>query len=264
MGFLEIHDRSFCIFGVANRKSVGYHIGKTLEQQGARVAYIVRSQQRKTTLQALLSPAPIYVCDVEDKQQIESLPEQFDKSFFPLQGIAHSIAFAKYYTDSRPFYDTERQDFLQATSISAFSWVEIAKIFKPFLDKKASCISIGISSQVMAERYGYMSPIKAMLESITRFLAKSFSHDSEIRFNCIGAGPLKTSASAGIPGFLDNYLWAEKMTLRKRALSTQEVANVALFLLSSLSSGINAQTIVVNAGMDLNYFDQSLQSSNNL
>ena len=79
-----------------------------------------------------------------------------------------------------------------------------------------------------------------------------------MRFNCVGSGPLKTSASAGIPGFLKNYLFAEKMTLRKRALETQEVANTALFLLSPMSSGINGQTIVVNAGMDFNYFDESI------
>ena len=119
-------------------------------------------------------------------------------------------------------------------------------------------MTIGISSQVTAVHYGYMSPIKAALESTVRFLAKSFSKDTEIRFNCVGSGPLKTSASAGIPGFLNNYLFAEKMTLRKRALETQEVANVVAFLLSHLSSGINGQTLVVNAGMDFNYFDENI------
>jgi enoyl-[acyl-carrier protein] reductase I len=107
-----------------------------------------------------------------------------------------------------------------------------------------------------------MSPIKAALESVVRFLAKSFSKDSEVRFNCVKAGPLKTSASAGIPGYIDNYLYAEKMTLRKRAITTQEVANAALFLLSNLSSGINGQGIVVNAGMDFNYFDEELIQPN--
>ena len=79
-----------------------------------------------------------------------------------------------------------------------------------------------------------------------------------MRFNTVNAGPLKTSASAGIPGYMDNYLFAERLTFRKRALNTQEVANTALFLLSSASSGINGQGIVVNAGMDLNYFDQEV------
>jgi enoyl-[acyl-carrier protein] reductase I len=88
------------------------------------------------------------------------------------------------------------------------------------------------------------------LETCSYNLAKSFSADSGVRFNTVNAGPLKTSASAGIPGYIESYLYAEKLTLRKQNLTTQEVANTALFLLSPASSGINGQGIVVNAGMD--------------
>ena len=41
-------------------------------------------------------------------------------------------------------------------------------------------------------------------------------------------------------------------------MQTQEVANTAAFLLSSRSSGINAQQIVVDAGMSINYFDRDI------
>lgn len=136
--------------------------------------------------------------------------------------------------------------------------MEIARAFKPHLREDASVVAIGISSQVLAENYGYMSPIKAALDSSARFLAKSFSADTRVRFNTVNAGPLKTSASAGIPGYLENYLYAEKLTLRKQAITTQEVANTAVFLLSPASSGINAQGIVVNQGLDLNYFDREV------
>jgi len=79
---------------------------------------------------------------------------------------------------------------------------------------------------VTPDNYGYMGPIKAALDSCTRFLVNS-SADSEVRFNVVGAGPLKTSASAGIPGYLESYLYAEKLTFRKRNLSTQEIADTA-------------------------------------
>ena len=72
---------------------------------------------------------------------------------------------------------------------------------------------------------------------------------------------MKTSASAGIPGYIEPYLFAEQATLRKQALKTEEVANVSAFLLSSRSSGINAQTVVVDAGMSVNYFDKDLIKS---
>jgi enoyl-[acyl-carrier protein] reductase I len=69
---------------------------------------------------------------------------------------------------------------------------------------------------------------------------------------------LKTSASAGIPGYVESYLYSEQATLRKRAVATEEAAAVAVFLLSPRSSGINAQKIVVDAGMSVNYFDGGL------
>ncbi len=52
--------------------------------------------------------------------------------------------------------------------------------------------------------------------------------------------------------------FAEQLTMRKRALTTQEVADAVVYLLSPRSSGINAQGIVVNAGMDWNYFDETV------
>jgi enoyl-[acyl-carrier protein] reductase I len=103
-----------------------------------------------------------------------------------------------------------------------------------------------------------MGPIKAALDATVAFLAKSLSEISKVRVNAVCAGPLKTSASAGIPGYVNNYLFAEQLTLRRAALKTEEVANTLIFLLSPVSSGINATGIVVDAGMSCNYFDQQI------
>ena len=81
-----------------------------------------------------------------------------------------------------------------------------------------------------SENYGFMAPVKAALESSLAFLAKSFSQFSEVRFNAVAPGLLKTSASAGIPGYVDSYLYAEQVIPRKRAVETAEVANAAAFL----------------------------------
>ena len=258
MSFLGLKGKTFLVFGLANRKSIAWFTGKLLEEQGAQVLYSVRSEKRKDELSRWISPDRLFICDVEKEKEIQQLKIELEQKFPQLDGILHSIAFANFSEGFKPFYETQRKDFLQAAQISCFSLVEISKALKPLLSPNASVVTVGISSQVTAVHYGYMSPIKAALESTVRFLAKSFSTDTEIRFNCVGSGPLKTSASAGIPGFLKNYLFAEKLTLRKRALETQEVANTIVFLLSSASSGINGQALIVNAGMDFNYFDEQV------
>ena len=258
MSFLNLEGKTILIFGLANRKSIAWFTGKLLEEQGVQVLYSVRSEKRKAELSRWIPENRLFICDVEKEEEIQHLKAEVEQKVPQLDGILHSIAFANFSEGFKPFHETHRNDFLQAAQISCFSLVEISKAFKSLLSPNASVVTVGISSQVTAIHYGYMSPIKAALESTVRFLAKAFSADTEVRFNCVGSGPLKTSASAGIPGFLKNYLFAEKLTLRKRALETQEVANTIAFLLSSASSGINGQTLVVNAGMDFNYFDEQV------
>lgn len=258
--FLQLSGKAVLVFGVANRKSVAWAIAKTLEDQGAKVIYSVRSEARRKSLDTLLAGKPVFVCDVEHEGAAERLAgEVAAAGHAPLHGLVHSIAFANYSEGFKAFHETKRTDFLQATAVSAFSLVEVARAFKPHLASDASVVTIGISSLLVTpDNYGYMGPIKAALDSATRFLAKSFSADTAIRFNVIGSGPLKTSASAGIPGYIESYLYAEKLTFRKKNLETQEVANAAVFLLSGRSSGINGTTLVVDAGLGSNYFDQEI------
>ena len=258
--FLQLSGKTILVFGVANRKSVAWFVAKTLEEQGAKVIYSVRSEARRKSLEAQLTGKPVFLCDVEHAGAAEKLAGEIAAAgHAPLHGIVHSIAFANYSEGFKPFHETKRADFLQAIAVSAFSLVEVARAFKPHLATNASVVTIGISSLLVTpDNYGYMGPIKAALESSVRFLAKSFSKDSAVRFNAVGAGPLKTSASAGIPGYLESYLYAEKLTFRKKNLETQEVANVAAFLLSDRSSGVNGTTLVVDAGLGSNYFDAEI------
>ena len=245
--------------GVANKKSVAWHIAKTLEEEGANVIYSVRSNDRRKSLDNLLAGKSVFICDVEKTEDIDCLKKDIEKKYKSLHGLVHSIAFANYSKGVKPFHETSRKDFLQSIDISCYSLIALADTLKNLLDKKASVVTVSISTTRMAaENYGYMAPAKAALDSALCFLAKSFSAFSEIRFNSINPGLLKTSASAGIPGYIDSFLHPEKATLRKKALTTQEAANAAVFLLSERSSGINAQGVVIDAGMSTNYFDQKL------
>lgn len=259
LNYLSLAGKTFLVMGVANKKSVAYRISQIIEQSGGKVIYSVRSETRKESLSKLLRDRQVLVCDVEQQEQIESLASQLAAKNVTLSGLVHSIAFADYPEGIRPFHETTRAQFLQAVDISAFSLTNVCNALKDRFANDASVVTIGISTTRMAsESYGFMAPIKAALESSLAFLTKSFSRFSEVRFNAVAAGLLKTSASAGIPGYVDSYLYAEKVIPRGRAIETDEVANTAAFLLSPRSSGITAQSIVVDAGMSINYFDASV------
>src|SRR5690606_25340388 len=161
----------------------------------------------------------------------ENLKKEMKTLNIKLAGFLHSIAFANFSEGPVSFHETKREDFMQASQISAFSLVEMSSALKDFLEIDASVVAVSISN-TLATSYGYLGPIKAMLETTISYLAKSFSEFSKVRFNSVKAGPLKTSASSGIPDYIENYLFAEELTMRKDALKTEEVANTISYLLS--------------------------------
>ncbi|HZZ27351.1 MAG TPA: SDR family oxidoreductase [Pirellulales bacterium] len=275
--FLQLAGKTVLVMGVANRKSVAWHVGRVLSEVGADVVYSVRTEARRDSVQKIVDAAPVLVCDVEHEAQIARLRNQLAEIRPQLHGLCHSIAFADYgsaeaansITPSspvrgegvagRPFHETSKDAFLRAVDISCFSLIAVSNALRELFDPDASVVSVSISTTRMAaENYGFMAPVKAALDSSLAFLAKSFSGFSRVRFNAVAPGLLKTSASAGIPGYVDAYLYAEQATLRKQAVQTEEVANAAAFLLSPRSSGINAQQMVIDAGMSVNYFDREL------
>ena len=259
MDYLQLADKSILIFGLANRKSVAWHIGRVLSEVGAKCVYVVQNDDVRRNVSKLLADEPVYVCDVEHEDQIARLRDELVARGDSFDGMVHSIAFADYSEGARPFHETSRKAFLQAVDVSCYSLIALSNALKDLLSPDASVVTISISTTQMAsESYGYMAPIKAALDSSLAFLAKSFSRFSQIRFNAVAPGLLKTSASAGIPGYVDAYLYAEQVIPRKKAIETEEAAHAAAFLLSPRSSGINAQRIVVDAGMSINYFDREL------
>jgi enoyl-[acyl-carrier protein] reductase I len=258
MDFLQLHGKRFLIFGVANKKSVAFQIASMLLGENATVDLVVRDESVASKVQLIFPSQKIFVCDVEQDEDIIKLKSEIGTEA-RYDGLVHSIAFADYSGGMKPFHETPKKAFLQALDISCFSLISIVRELAGMLNHDASVVTISISTTRMAsENYGFMAPIKAALDSSLAFLMKSFSNFSEIRFNAVAPSLLKTSASAGIPGYADSYLFAEQVIPRKRAVATEEAAAAAVFLLSPRSSGIAAQKIIVDAGMETNYFDKEI------
>jgi enoyl-[acyl-carrier protein] reductase I len=259
MSFLALQDKTVLVAGLSNKKSIAWFVHQGLLEAGARPLHVVKTPQLAQDVRRLLGECPLYVCDVSKQAEIDALAAQLAADGHQLDGFVHSLAFANYASGVLPFHETRREDFLEAVDVSCFSLIAMSRALAPLFCPRASIVTLSIShTQLAAESYGYMAPIKAALDAAVVFLAKSLAAQGELRVNSIKAGPLKTSSSAGIPGYLDNYLFAEMATLRHRALMTQEVANAVLFLLSERSSGINAQGLVVDAGLGVNFFDRNI------
>src|SRR5262245_13571692 len=158
--FLQLAGKRILVMGVANRKSVAWHISRVLAEAGVEVVYAVRNETRREQVQKLVGDATVLTCDVEFEDQIEQLAGSLSDRFDQLDGFVHSIAFSDYADQPRPFHATSKRDFLRAFDISCFSLVAASNALKDLLAPDASVVTISISTTRMAsENYSYMAPI---------------------------------------------------------------------------------------------------------
>ena len=142
MNFLNLSNKNILVTGVANKKSVAFHIGETLQRQGANVFYSVRSQERKKAIEKILAPERIFVCDVENEDEIKNLQKEVSSEIATLHGLVHSVAFANYAGGLKLFHETSKSDFLQSIDITCYSLIRLSDVFKDLFDPKAT-IGVG-------------------------------------------------------------------------------------------------------------------------
>jgi enoyl-[acyl-carrier protein] reductase I len=108
MDFLKLADKKIVVFGLANRKSVACAIAKVLQEAGADVIHVVRSPVRKETAEKLFPGSKVFVCDVEDDENIARVKKEIAESVDgKIHGIVHSIAFANYADGFKPFFSRQ-------------------------------------------------------------------------------------------------------------------------------------------------------------
>ena len=72
-----------------------------------------------------------------------------------------------------------------------------------------------------------------------------------IRVNAISAGPIKTLSAKGIKDFNSILTIVEEKAPLHRNVTTEQVGNVATFLLSNMSDAITGQIIYADSGYNI-------------
>ena len=128
------------MFGVFNKKSIAYYAAKTLIEEGAEVILSVRDEQTKKSIQEYFPETDVFVCNIENQDDLKKLAEDVSNRHGKLDGMLHSIAFADFSEGFKPFHETKKEHFLQAIDISCFSLINISNVLKDLLNKDASVI----------------------------------------------------------------------------------------------------------------------------
>jgi enoyl-[acyl-carrier protein] reductase I len=241
------------IVGVANKRSISWAIAQATASRGARLAitYQGRFEEHVNELsQGLDAPALVLPCDVSSDADIDAVFAKVDQEFGGLDFIVHGAAFANREDLLSNFTSTSREGFRTALDISAYSLVALARGGAPLMEKKGGGSILTLSylgSDRVFANYNVMGVAKAALEASVRYLAADLG-PKNIRVNAVSAGPIKTLAASGIPGFSSILtVYRDRAPLR-RSVDTAEVGDAGAFLLSDAARGITGEVMMVDAG----------------
>ncbi len=248
--------RRALVFGVANRRSIAWAIAQALAREGAELAFTFqgeRIEQGVRELAATVNSSVVEPCDVTRPEDLDAVFAAVDKAWDGLDILVHSVAFAPPSTFERPFADTERDDFVTALDISAYSLIAMTKRAVPLMDKRGGGAVLTMTfnaSQRAYPHYNIMAVAKAALEAEVRYLAMELG-PRNIRVNAISAGPVRTLAARSITGFTVMEDHTEKNAPLRRNISAEDVGNAALYLCGPLASNVTGQILLVDAGYSI-------------
>jgi enoyl-[acyl-carrier protein] reductase I len=241
------------VIGVANKRSIAWAIARAAALEGAQMAITYQNERLEENVRELagsIADPLVMPCDVTDDAQMDALFEAIEAKYHGLDFLVHSTAFAEREDLEGQFRDTSRAGFLKAMEVSAYSLIALSRRAAPLMARSSSGRILTLTylgSERVFPNYNVMGVAKAALECSVRYLAADLG-PLGIRVNAISAGPIKTLAASGIPGFskiLDVY--RDRAPIR-RTVETSEVAEAALMLLGPSGRGITGEVIMVDGG----------------
>ncbi len=242
------------VFGVANKNSIAWGITKALHDAGATIGLSYAGEVLEKRVRPLAEEIGcdfVEQCDVASDDEIDALFVKAKARFGKIDTLVHCVAFANRADMDGRFLDVTRDGFALALDISAYSLIALTRRAEPLMTDGGSIMSLTYyAAEKVMPRYHVMAVAKAALETITRYLANDLG-PKNIRVNAISAGPIKTLAAAGVPGFRMMLKYSEKASPLRRLVSQDDVGNTALWLASDLSSAVTGEVIHVDAGYNI-------------
>lgn len=252
-----MQDKWVLVCGLANERSIAAAIAQQLDASGARLVLSYQDQRflpRVEAVAAQLQQEPVLLpCDVSRRALITDAFQDLQRQNIVLDGLVHAIAYGRLFDADKqaiPVHAQSTEAFSEALQISAHSLAQLVHAALPLLRQQASVVALTYAGATQVkDGYNLMGVAKAALEAEVRYLAHECG--PQLRVNAISAGPIRTLAASGVPGFKQRLAEHAERAFIRRNVTAEEVAQTALFLLSSASSGISGETIFVDGGAHL-------------
>lgn len=242
------------IVGIANEHSIAYGCAKIMREQGAEVAITYLNEKAEKFVRPLaegLAAPLILPLDVQADGQLEQLFAAIGETWSQLDFVVHSIAFCPMDDLHGRVTDCSRDGFLQAMRVSCYSFIEMARLAEPLMKNGGALITMSYhGADKVVENYNIMGPVKAALESTTRYMAHELGPKG-IRVHTISPGPLKTRAASGIAHFDQLIDDAIARAPQNRLVDIEDVGNTCAFLASDAARALTGEVTYVDGGFNI-------------
>jgi len=239
------------VVGIANSQSIAYGCAKIFHDLGATLALTYLNEKAKpyvTPLAEALESPLILPCDFGIPGQMERVFEAIQREWGELDFVLHSVAYAPLEDLHGKLIDCSHEGFLTAMDISCYSFIRLAKEAEPLMKKGGCLLTVSFyGAEKVIEHYSLMGPVKAALESSVRYMAHDLS-PQRIRVHALSPGPIKTRAASGLERFDDLLEKIKKDIPSHELISTEDVGNLAAFLVSDAASGLTGNVAYVDGG----------------
>jgi enoyl-[acyl-carrier protein] reductase I len=248
---VDLEGRIGLVIGIANAQSIAAGCARAFAAAGARLAVTYLSEKARPFVEAVTAHLPcdlLAPCDVREAGSLEAVFAAVREKFGRLDFVLHSIAFAPAADLHGRLTDSSAAGFATAIDISAHSFVRCARLAEPLMPAGGALLSVSFfGAERVVAHYGLMGPVKAALESATRYLAAELG-PQRISVNAISPGPLRTRAASGIADFdalLDD---AAAHAPEHQLVTIEDVGALAAFLASDAARMITGTVIPVDGG----------------
>ena len=250
MGILA--GKKILVTGVLTEASIAFAAARIAQEEGAEVLLSSFGRMLPITTkiaERLPKPAKVIELDATSQDDLAALPGRIKETLGELDGIVHAIAFAPQTALGGNFLETEWSDVSTAVEVSAYSLKSITTACLPVLKNPSSVVGLTFDATVSWPVYDWMGVAKAAFESTSRHLAR-YLGDKGIRVNLVSAGPLRTTAAKGIPGFATmEELWTDRAPLGWDLTDTDAAAKALVALLSDWFPATTGEMIHVDGGL---------------
>lgn len=251
--------RQGLVIGIANERSYAYHIAEALIGHGAACAFthLPGDKNRARTEKAVASlgmASPwLEPMDAGSDEDIAGVFEKYAARHDRLDFVIHSIAFAeREWLSEGKFIETPRSAYVQAVDISAYTLLAVTRAARRQMKAGGGGSILAMSyygAEKVVKGYNVMGVAKACLESTARYLASEVGVDG-IRVNTISGGYLKTLASSAVGGTGEIVERNKQVAPLRRNVEGADVGKTAVYLVSDLASGVTAENIYVDCGVN--------------